>query len=452
MALPRGMFRRGGKLWARKDVPKPLQSIIGQTSLQTSLRTEDVREALPIFHGVMQTFESRIAAARKSLAETKSLPFVPITIPAEQLGLSPELAQAAWAAQQAKPENQIAKLKHDIQAKLEHAGMIASTPEPISMEQLFERWKEERKPSVLTSQEYDRSRLAFVKLNSDLPISEYTVVHARKWKDEVIGMRDRNGKALAHATRVKIFGAVSTLFGLADRNELLTMNPFTKIKLEKPKRAKAQQRQEWDTEELNKLFRSPVYSKGKRPSGGAGEAAYWLPVLALYHGFRAGELAQLDKADLIQRSGIWCLKIAPSYEDEGSKSTKTDDSVRIVPLHKKVINLGFLDYVRTVRGKKLWPKIAPDSVGRWAGNWSKWFGRYRKDIGLDERFKDFHSFRHGWKSAARGARIPEEHHDEITGHDNRSVGRSYGSVPIHILKEELDKITFDVRIPKWKSL
>ncbi len=43
--------------------------------------------------------------------------------------------------------------------------------------------------------------------------------------------------------------------------------------------------------------------------------------------------------------------------------------------------------------------------------------------------------------------------DEITGHDNRSVaGRSYGSVPIHILKEELDKITFDVRIPKWKSL
>ena len=45
VALPRGMFRRGGKLWARKDVPKPLREIIGQTSLQQTLGTGDVYRA-----------------------------------------------------------------------------------------------------------------------------------------------------------------------------------------------------------------------------------------------------------------------------------------------------------------------------------------------------------------------------------------------------------------------
>lgn len=445
MALPKGMFRRGtnGTLWARKDVPKELQQIVGQTSLQASLREQDVRRALTVFHGVMQTFEARIASARQALENRQ--PGIGQTFTLD----APLWAQESlWRREQAKPEHQIAKL----QARLEEARLIATTPEPCSVNDLFERWKTERKPSILTTNEYERSKDAFVKLNGDLPIAEYNTTHARAWKDHVLKMTDRRGNPLAHATLVKNFGAISTLFGLAERNELLTLNnPFDKIKLEKPKRAKASKREEWDADELNKLFKSPVYSKRKRPRAGAGEAAYWLPVLALYHGFRAGELAQLDKADVIQRSGIWCLKISPSFEDEGSKSTKTEGSVRVVPLHREVIALGFLDYVKSVKGKKLWPKIAPDSVGRWAGNWSKWFGRYRKELDLGDRFKDFHSFRHGWKSAARGVRMPEDMHDEISGHDNRSVGRSYGAFPIKVLKEELDKIEFDVSIPKWKT-
>ena len=74
MALPRGMFWRGRVLWARKDVPKPLQQIIGQTSLQASLRTDDGSAARSLFHGVIQKFESRIASARKSLADKKPMP------------------------------------------------------------------------------------------------------------------------------------------------------------------------------------------------------------------------------------------------------------------------------------------------------------------------------------------------------------------------------------------
>jgi len=111
------------------------------------------------------------------------------------------------------------------------------------------------------------------------------------------------------------------------------------------------------------MFASPVYTTGKRPKAGDGEAAYWLPVLSLYYGHRQGELAQLDRADVVKKSGIWCLQVTETdedlQEDDRPKSVKTADSVRIVPLHSAVIALGFLDYVGTVKGKRLWPKISP---------------------------------------------------------------------------------------------
>jgi integrase len=160
----------------------------------------------------------------------------------------------------------------------------------------------------------------------------------------------------------------------------------------------------------------------------------------------------LDTTDVVKKSGIWCLSIRPSAEDaEDGKSVKTDTSIRVVPIHSAVIALGFLDYVKSVKGKKLFPKIRVDSIGRWAGNWSKWFGRYRNNIGLGGRWRDFHSFRHGWKTAARGASIPKEIHDEITGHENGDVGSGYGKFPIPRLKAELEKIVFDLPIPKWTA-
>jgi hypothetical protein len=39
----------------------------------------------------------------------------------------------------------------------------------------------------------------------------------------------------------------------------------------------------------------------------------------------------------------------------------------------------------------------------------------------------FHSFRHGFKDAARAARLSEDLHDALTGHAGFSVGRTYGA-------------------------
>jgi hypothetical protein len=283
------MFRRGGKLWARKDVPLNLREIIGQTSLQQTLGTGDLNKARVVFHEVMRRFETRIANARAEL-ESKPKGFEPITFTLEELGITQEQAEAYIRVQQSKPEYQALAATQRMERKLVETGLSAPEPEATSVEDLFKRWVKERQPKLNSENEYRRAKDLFVKTNGDKPIAKYTPAHGRAYKDAVLELNAPNGKPLAHGTRVKWFSSVGTLFKLADDNELLTTNPFAKITLEKPKSAKKNRREEWKIEELQTLFDSPVYAERERPKGGAGEAAYWLPVLALYHGFRAGEL------------------------------------------------------------------------------------------------------------------------------------------------------------------
>ena len=126
------MFWRGKKLWARKDVPKPLQPIIGKTSLQKSLGTSDLNKARVIFHDVMRRFEARIAAARAQ-RENQPIGFQPITFTTEELGMSRETAEA-WARFEAmKPENQMRETTQRMERKLVEAGLTALTPETVSV-------------------------------------------------------------------------------------------------------------------------------------------------------------------------------------------------------------------------------------------------------------------------------------------------------------------------------
>jgi integrase len=178
-------------------------------------------------------------------------------------------------------------------------------------------------------------------------------------------------------------------------------------------------------------------------------------ILCLFHGYRPGELCQLEKADVTHRNGILCLKLTPSDEQledgEVEKSHKTDKSRRIVPVHKRVLELGFEKYVATAKEKKLFPLVRPDATGRWSQLFGRWFSNYLRKVGLYRRWRDLYSLRGTWKTAARGARLDEEYRDEIAGHENGSVGRTYGKIPIPILKAEVDKINFAVTIPKWKA-
>ena len=188
-----------------------------------------------------------------------------------------------------------------------------------------------------------------------------------------------------------------------------------------------------------------MYTKGERPVGGAGEAAFWLPLLALFTGARLEELGQARTEDVKDIDGVPVLEISDRGE---GMSVKTESSRRRIPIHQTLLDLAFLEYVETLRGAKderLFPGLKPNKYGRWTPAWSKWWGRYaRRKASIVDPRKVFHSFRHTFKDACRACHIPEEVHDALTGHSGSSVGRSYGGLhyPLAPLVEAMKKLRY----------
>jgi integrase len=177
-------------------------------------------------------------------------------------------------------------------------------------------------------------------------------------------------------------------------------------------------RDAFTVDELNTLFAAPVFTSGERPEAGGGEAAFWLPLLALYGGARRSELAGLRADDVREVEGVWCLLFV---EDKKiGRRLKSATALRTVPVHPKLSQLGWLHYVETVR--RSGPQVPAELKA-----WTKWFTRYLRKAGVEDERKVFHSFRHSFKDALRAADVGEDLNDALCGQKNSSVGRSYGA-------------------------
>jgi integrase len=132
---------------------------------------------------------------------------------------------------------------------------------------------------------------------------------------------------------------------------------------------------------------------------------YWLPHIGLFTGARVNEICQINpQTDIIQDKdfGIWHFWITAESEGDQriKKSVKTGDDRR-VPIHKKLVELGFLDYVNYIKGtgaKMLFPQWQPVNK-RASGEAEDWFRKLLRDTSLrDETPKmcllGMHAFRH----------------------------------------------------------
>lgn len=77
--------------------------------------------------------------------------------------------------------------------------------------------------------------------------------------------------------------------------------------------------------------------EGERHRGGGGKAAYWLPIIALHSGARLSELAQLNVKDIVVQGGVKCFRVIDGPEE--GQSIKNAVSHRLVPIHKRIIEL-----------------------------------------------------------------------------------------------------------------
>jgi integrase len=146
------------------------------------------------------------------------------------------------------------------------------------------------------------------------------------------------------------------------------------------------------------------------------EERYWALIMLAYTGARRAEVTQAWVKDIREADGVWCLRIEPSDDPEIPKRVKTKASARMVPLHRDLLQLGLVDFVRQAKGKRLFPRVAR-SDGELL---SKWWRRQRERVKASPGAQ-IHGLRHRVTTQLKHADVAEDVISEVLGHSQRSL-------------------------------
>ncbi|MDO8799420.1 site-specific integrase [Phenylobacterium sp.] len=454
--------------YARRAIPKDLREAYGKREIWKSLDTTDFEAAKPIERRKQLEWDEEFAAIRREL-EAAVQPAEPgakwrAMTPAQRAAwqrqrdeyeqdereyqranpvpdyddLSPEeqrTQDAVEAARERWEKNQSEEREALRQERLAEAGtkqsnVVSAKAQGTSLAVVFGKWAQNQK-NQKTIDRMEKVVEWFEDEMGRVPIEEITPDHVLNWSEKL------QKRTTAANARTKLANFNTLLRYAWMKARLIPANPALGVSIGVSPDPE-EDVQPFDLPALKLIFGSPVYTSDERPEAGVGEAAYWLPLLAMFTGARLNELGQLRPSDILKlpymdKDGneleAWCIRIVAD-KAEGLK-LKNRWSARRVPIHSDLIRLGFLTYVETAREAgqaRIFPELRPDKYAHITANWSKWFGRYlRGTIKVTNRRMRFHSFRHAFKDYAREAEIPEDVNDAFTGHKGQAVARRYGS-------------------------
>lgn len=298
----------------------------------------------------------------------------------------------------------------------------------------FQAYVRVHQPSKKTFYSYHKA-WETLRQSAKCSLKQLELSHVVRWRDELLS------EGLARSTINNHITHGGTIWQTARSNALIPSNlgnPFDGTKLLKQRNAQ-RSREEFSLDELKVLFRVPPLETAAAISVHSG---YWLPILAMYHGARLEELTGLLVADIFELHGVPVMRI---FENDRRPSLKNFSSKRTIPLHPKLLELGFLEYVETARMAKVKALFPSTQVGRKFGeHYVAWA---RGQLNLSEgRLIGMHCFRHGWETARRNGLLDGSTANYLAG--RRMEGNSavdYGSpAGLVIQLQELSKIKFDL--------
>jgi integrase len=232
----------------------------------------------------------------------------------------------------------------------------------------------------------------------------------------------KNGKPLHPKTVRTQVNAAELFMGWAVGNGRHNgPNPLEGVARPSPARSDEGGAEAFTLEELRLIFEPERYNKAKRPH------QFWAPLIALFTGARANEIAQLRLVDLQEIDGLHCIRIAHDPRGEQPTRTKNADSVRHLPTHPELLRRGFAEYIEDVRrigGERLFPHLPLDSMGKREKYISRDFNeKHLPAVGVHRpRQKVFHSFRDTVETTLHAHGANPVQIDEWVGHKAEGTG------------------------------
>lgn len=303
----------------------------------------------------------------------------------------------------------------------EAVGQTAGT-----WEDLYAGYLLECKPAAST-QKRQRGILAalFKFLGHDDParVSKADMI---RWKEYCLTLKR------ARTVRDADIAHPKTLFTWAFDEGKLPLNPAAGVRVRVNDEVETRDR-EFTYDEARTILSWSLVPAGGRISVDRAAAVRWIPWICLYSGARVNEITQARAQDVFQLEvpegdPVWVIRITP--EAGPVKNKKKRD----VPLHPHLIEQGFLDYVRSRKGKCLFYDPGRSRGGKAGNPISKKAGEalrgwVRLTCGVsDPDVSPNHGWRHYFRSACLAVDIQEHIINGIDGHAANTVARKYGSL------------------------
>lgn len=271
--------------------------------------------------------------------------------------------------------------------------------------------------------------------------------------DQIEILKEQGLKPLSGASVNKYLGQMSSLFGWAKQNKYISENPFEGMRVKVNK--KDTRRDPFSKGEISTMLKAlSVMDKNNAKE----KTRYWGAVIAIYTGARLNEIASLLPSDIKQDtvSGLWYFHIT---DEEESKKVKTDAGRRIVPVHPKLIELGFIDYVAHAReviakspkqgayDTRLLYDLTYATDSGWGRKIGRWFNNtFLTGLDLKTEKKTLHSLRHSFITSLSIAGVEGATIKSMVGHEQGTVTERhythYGVEHLPVFQNAIEKLDY----------
>ena len=252
--------------------------------------------------------------------------------------------------------------------------------------------------AVLTANTLAEYRVAYRRFGerADCALADVT-------RDDAVSFLD--GLDLAAATKNKHGAGLRGLFAWAiQRGHHDGPNPFEGLSQAVSHRGKS-----WlpfTPAELKKLLEAPEIAPERHTWHTARKWALWC---LLYSGLRPGELCALERSEIRTERGITFFDITASKSEAGERQ---------VPVHSKLIDLGWLDYLGFIKAGPIFPGLRPRGHDQKRSNHlSHDFPRWRRGRGVTRERVVLYSLRKNFITALREAGVHQADVAALVGHE-----------------------------------
>lgn len=292
---------------------------------------------------------------------------------------------------------------------------------------------------------YDQAFDAWRGLIGARPISQIRRPDLKLFADHLRDRPNKRGGQLHHKTIVRSLGHIKNFISWAVAAGLAADDRFDAVavrSLTGEERLSGPPRRAFTNDELDRLFRSPLFAL---PRHHRDMAARWFLTIAALTGARTEEIATAP-ARLVRVGDIDCI-------DLREVGRKTSAAPRLIPVLPDLLGMGLREWgeAQVARGFTL---VQPGEEPCTASAWSKRFNRYLNQHVADDPKLVLYSLRHSFRQMLRAANIGDELADKIFGHSTAKVGAGYGrdlSVDEARLFVERVRPPIDLR-HLWKSV